>query len=381
MTDKYPEQLKKVRGARIKLLADHPFFGDLAFGLPIRWDENLNPPTAATDGQQIIFHPEFVKGLPLDETIFLLAHEVMHPALMHILRRGNRCPKRWNVACDIVVNELLIDSGIGKMPEFGIYKPDIYQAGQGKVEKIYDLLPEGEDYGEPGSGGTGSLDSMLDAPPGKQEEMAANWRNKLQQALHTAKQAGKMPGGLEQFVNQMTKPKVSWQDKLRAFVMTTRGDERTWTKSNRRHISSGIMLPGNYGEKMGPLAYLIDCSGSTSDQMVSQSGAEVGSIQEELRPEKIHVLYFDTEVKKHEEFEPDDPLEVKVYGRGGTCFRTSFEYMSQMGIEPECAIVVTDLDCSDYGPDPGYPVLWCVLEGQYNEAYMKPPWGEVLVVD
>lgn len=383
MADKYASQMKKVRAARIALLAKHPFFGDLAFGMPIEWSETLDPPTAATDGTKIVFHPDFVDDIAQEEVVFLIAHEVMHPALMHLLRKGNRCPKRWNVACDIVVNQLLIESRIGKMPAIGIYDPYLYRTGQGKVEKIYDLLPE-QEYSEPGTGvgegSTGSMDAMLDVPANKAEDMAASWRNKLQQALHTARQAGNLPGGLEQFVEQMTTPKVCWQDKLRNFVMTTRGGERTWTRSNRRHLSSGIMLPGTYGEKMGEIAFLIDCSGSTSDGMVGQCAAELASIQEELRPEKIHVLYFDTDVKKHEEYEADDPLNIKAYGRGGTCFRTSFEYMDKAGISPECVIVATDLDCADFGPDPGYPVLWCVMETQRGYKH-KAPWGEVLQVE
>ena len=384
MADKYQEQMKKVRRARIELLAKHPFFGDLAFNLPIEWNENLNPPTAATDGERIIFHPAFVDVMPPKELVFVLAHEVMHPALLHILRRGTRCPKRWNVACDVVVNHLLVESGIGSMPSMCVFKPDLYHAGKGKVEKIYELLPDDQEYGEPGSGaaGNGSMDAVIDADPNKKEQIAADYRVKLQQALQTARAAGKVPGGLEALVEQMTTPKVPWQQHLRNFVMTTRGTERTWAKRNRRYAATNLNLPGNYGERMGELAFLIDCSGSTSDWMIGQCGAEISSIQEEMRPEKTHVLYFDTHVKRHEEYEPDDPMTVKAYGRGGTCFRTSFEYMNKHGIMPEACIVATDLGCSDYGPEPPFPVLWCVLEkNNYGWKPPMPPWGQVLEIE
>lgn len=375
----YAEQKKKFMRARMKLLADHPFFGDLAYQLPIIWDDTLNPPTAATNGKYIKFHPAFVDTISHEELVFLIAHEVMHPALMHILRRGNRDPHGWNVACDIVVNQLLIESGVGKMPNGGIQDWELYHKGEGKADKIYDLLPE-QEYGAPGSGGVGgngSLDAMEDVADGDKEATAADWRNKLQSAVQTAKAAGKLPGSIEQFVENMTNPKVAWQDKLRNFVMTTRGSDRTWAKPNRRYLSSGISLPGTYGETMGELVFAIDCSGSTSDEMVGQCGGEIASIQEELRPEKIHVLYFDTEVKKHEEFEPDDPLQVKVHGRGGTCFRTIFEYIDKAGISPENVVVATDLYCHDFGPKPDYPVMWCVMES----CARKAPWGDILVVD
>lgn len=381
----FKEQKKKFMKARMRLLAQHPFFGDLAYQMPILWDDTLNPPTAATNGSYIKFHPGFVDKLELEELVFLIAHEVMHPALMHIVRRENRCPKRWNVACDVVVNQLLIESGVGKMPAGGILDVDLYHKGKGRAHAIYDLLPEREEYGEPGSGTQGgapgelggSLDNMEDAAAGDAEAMAADWRNKLQSAAQTAKAAGKMPGAIEQFVEDMVNPKVRWQDKLRNFIMTTRGSDRTWSRRNRRYASSDIMLPGTYGETMGEIVFAIDCSGSTSDEMVGQCGSELRSIQEELRPEKIHVLYFDSGIKKHEEFEPDEPLQVKVHGRGGTAFSPIFEFIDSNGICPENVVVATDLYCDDFGPKPDYPVLWCVMESDAREA----PWGDVLVVD
>jgi VWA-like protein DUF2201 len=40
-----------------------------------------------------------------------------------------------------------------------------------------------------------------------------------------------------------------------------------------------------------------------------------------------------------------------------------------------CVIVLTDLECDDFGDDPGYPVLWVsVREG-------KAPFGEVVLMN
>lgn len=387
MTEKHLVQMKKVRGARMALMADHPFFGDIAFGLPIKWDDTLNPPTAATDGTKIIFHPDFVDKLTPKELVFVLGHEIMHPALMHIFRRGSRDPYKWNYACDIVVNYLLHESlcqsvdgkdPVAKMPEWVLYDYNLYWQGQGKVENIYDLLPKDMKYGIPGSGksNNASMDAVFDADPKDQDNLAADWRNKLAQAAQRAKDAGKMTAGLEAFVDQMTTPKVPWQNHLRNFILTTRGQDRTWAKRNRRYAASNLIMPGVYGEKMGPIVFAIDCSGSTSDKMVSQCGQEILSIQEELRPDKIHIIYFDSDVKKHEEYGPDEPFDVKVYGRGGTAFSPIFRYIEEHNLEPDSVIVATDLYCGDFGPKPDYPVLWCILDGGADEA----PWGQVLRV-
>lgn len=43
--------------------------------------------------------------------------------LEHIFRAGHRGPRRWNKAADYVVNQLLVDEGIGKINEKWLYDP------------------------------------------------------------------------------------------------------------------------------------------------------------------------------------------------------------------------------------------------------------------
>ena len=369
MAENYKAEMDKVRSARIKLLKDHPFFGDLAFSLPIEFKADLNPPTAATDGRKIYFHPEFVMKIPLTELVFVVAHEIGHCMLMHLIRRCNRTPRRWNVACDVVTNQLLYHNRIGTKPSWVIFEPDIFFKADGLVEKVYDLLPEDLDQD--------AFDGHLEPDGEDKDDLVADWRSKVAKAAATAKTAGNLTGDLESFIEQLTESKVNWEEHLWAFVTKARGTDRTYAKLNRRMQAVDTIMPGTYGERMGPIVIAADCSGSTDDEMLSQLSAEVNKIVADLRPEKVHVLFFDTEVKKHDEYDADDPVEIKAYGRGGTCFRTIFEYIDEHGIEPENVIVATDLECDDFGPEPSYPVMWAVMQGNCTNA----PWGEVLVVD
>src|SRR5205085_500100 len=65
-------------------------------------------PTAATDGRDIFINPRFWNGLTPAERLGLLAHEVLHAALLHVPRRGKRNPLIWNIAADIVVNGIVL---------------------------------------------------------------------------------------------------------------------------------------------------------------------------------------------------------------------------------------------------------------------------------
>src|SRR3954470_15283837 len=104
---------RALAAARARLIlgrdAKSAFFATLALRLAPRADPAV--PTLATDGRELAYGPDFVDGLPADELLGVLAHEVMHCALAHPARRGRRDPRRWNVASDLATNPLLEAAG------------------------------------------------------------------------------------------------------------------------------------------------------------------------------------------------------------------------------------------------------------------------------
>ena len=100
------EQITK---ARSRLLLDHPFFGTLALRLKVELTNDV--PTGATDCVRLLVNPKwFDKLKPVHQTGFV-AHEVMHVALLHMLRRNNRDPHKWNIAADYRINNTLVKEG------------------------------------------------------------------------------------------------------------------------------------------------------------------------------------------------------------------------------------------------------------------------------
>jgi predicted metal-dependent peptidase len=134
----------RIQKARTTLLLDHPFFGSLLFRLKGR--ENRSIPTMATDGVSLYYNPEFVDTLNSATLAGVLAHEVMHPALQHHVRRSGRDPRRWNEACDYAINPLLLDAGLS-LPD-GVLVDHRFRGMS--AEQIYNLR-EGE--AQPQSGG------------------------------------------------------------------------------------------------------------------------------------------------------------------------------------------------------------------------------------
>ena len=358
--------------ARTALVLEHPFIGNVALNLPYVPDYTIK--TAATNGKNIRYNPHFIDSLNDEERKFLVAHECLHPMLEHTFRRGERNHKVWNQAADYVINKLLDDEKIGKMPQGGLLDNNIHNAGNGTTEGIYNILPQPDDEGNNGHGDP--LDDCNDGgdTPADKAQQEAEWKVRVAQAAQAAKMMGKMSAGLERLVGEILKPKVDWRDVLRKFLEKCKSDQRTWSKFNRRFLAQGIYLPSVSGESLGEIAFAVDCSGSITQEVIDQFAAEILSAKEDGNPTKIHVVYFDSEVSHYESYGRDDDLDIKPHGGGGTAFSPVFEYFAEHDINPVACVFLTDLCCSDFGDQPDYPVLWVSTDEG------TAPFGEVVLM-
>ena len=407
MTHEMPVAVR-IRNARTALLLDHPFFGALLFHLKGRESRSIS--TMATNGTYLYYNPDFVDTLNSATLAGVLAHEVMHPALQHHLRRSGRDLKRWNVACDYAINPLLLDAGLS-LPE-GVLVDDRFRGMS--AERIYNLIEDEEDReasNEQASGddqpadGTPSekanlepedkeADGKLSAPstPGgigqvidatEQEageastlpEQAREWQIAVEQAQSVAKLAGKMPAGAVRTLDAAQAARADWRELLRRAWSDTIPADYSWTRPNRRHIWSGFYLPGVTCEGVGEIAIAVDCSGSVSARQLGFFEAEIRSILAGQRPRLVHVIYFDAEVQKVDTYQAGEKISLAPVGGGGTDFRPCFDWLKEHGIAPQPLVFLTDL-CGTFPTDaPPYPVLWASTES------LPAPFGQVIPMD
>jgi predicted metal-dependent peptidase len=369
------DTIERISKAKSKLVLYHPFFASLICNMPMTEDNNI--PTMATNGKRILFNREFVDGMSDDELLFVLCHEVGHCMFGHMFRRGQRNPRKWNIAGDHIINDLLINDKVGTMPAGGLHNPALIAAGNGTTDGVYDLLPDDDD-GEGGEGyaGTG-IDLCEDAEGDEAERSADEAKMKVQiaQAAQAAKMQGKLSAGLARLVDEVLSPQVPWTDVLRRFVNSKAKVDYSYARPKRRFLASNLYLPSLNGERIGEFVVAIDCSGSIDGPTLNKFAAELVSIFSEGKPAKLHVVYFDSEVVHHDEFTPDDDIHIEPHGGGGTAFSPIFEFVSAQGIDPAGCVVLTDLCCSDFGDQPHYPVLWV---SDYSD---QAPWGEVIKIN
>lgn len=401
MRQETPTSLR-IQKARTTLILDHPFFGSLLFRL--KGHECRSILTMATDGLSLFYNPDFVETLSGATLAGTLAHEVMHPALHHHVRRSGRDPKRWNVACDFAINPLLVDAGLS-LPD-GVLIDNRFRGMS--AEQIYNLLesesesetekdggheagadePGGEESeNEASSGGDsnspsapiteGGIGQVLDAPQPDEEtptieEQAREWDVAVNQATTVARQAGKVPAGLKRTLEGAAEAAVNWREMLRRHWSDTIPADYSWMRPNRRHLWAGVYLPGVTREGVGEVAIAVDCSGSVNARHLALFEAEVRSILHGSRPERVHVLYFDSEVQKVETYASGQPVHLSPVGGGGTDFGPCFDWLDEHGILPQALVFLTDLYGSFPPSAPVYPVLWASTGSQ------KAPFGAVI---
>lgn len=365
----------KISKAKAALILERPFFATIVCTLPISEDTTLSPPTFATNGQWIKYHPDFVEECSLDEVKFVLCHEVGHVIFQHMFRRGHRDHRVWNMAGDYIINDLLVAEKIGSMPAGGLLNPGLVSAGNGTTEGVYDLLPPPDDSNGGKGGGAGDpMDSCEDVggDASQVSQAQADMQVLVSQAAQAAKMCGGMSTALERFIDAALAPKVDWRSVLRQFVSARAKTEYSFARAKRRFAATDLFLPSLTGEAMGHIVLATDESGSVSKDEFDQCVAEINAIHRDLQPETTTIIHFTSRVTAVETFEREDEIETKQYATGGTAFSPIFREIDELGIEPVCVVVLTDLCCDDFGPMPPYPVLWVTtMKG-------RAPWGEIV---
>ena len=266
---RFPSEIR-IQKARTTLLLDHPFFGTLLFRLGAKASSSIA--TMATDGASLFYNSEFVDTLNAAELAGVLAHEVMHPALQHHTRRGDRNHARWNMACDYAINPILVDAGL-TLPKDVLIDSRFHGMS---AERIYNLIEEdekqegssgpsesqtGDGSGAPGDGSLqsdeagsepqppttpGGVGQVLDAPEPEAEsgpsvaEQAREWQIAVEQAEMVAKVAGKLPGGAVRALEAAQAAKVDWRELLRRAWSDTIPADYSWTRP--KEISQALNI-------------------------------------------------------------------------------------------------------------------------------------------
>jgi len=351
--NKIPNELVETKSA---LIAQEPFIASLLYGLVKDTSYDTAFPTAATDGETIKIGDWFL-GQPAQERVFVLAHEVLHVMFDHPGRsklyseRGfgpDMLPydaDRMNRAQDYVINAILKDANIGRMPKEGLH--DHKYTADMLPDVVYTMLPASDPKdGDGGGSGHGGFDQHLPKPGPAQDPVGAAQREQaIVAAANTAKAVGKLSGALARIVGEIVEPKKNWRDILKDMLVSSAGrDELSWAKPRRRSLALAphIPMPGRTGFSMGTLVLAVDTSGSIGEHEMSLFVGAMKEIVEQIRPREMHVCWWDTKACCEQVEDLDDLSQLHPVGGGGTVYDCAIDEIIALDLDPDAVVCMTD---------------------------------------
>ena len=393
---------RRIAASQVRLAERYPFFAALLMMAPVVITDSVL--TAATDGRQLLFNPEFIEQLSADELDGLIVHELLHCALLHIPRRGEREPLLWNIAADIHINGMIREMPLLQLPAGTINEPRLAHLC---VEEIYihiakskavrslgltDLMPgdSNSDAGASGGGsseggvGTGAAGAGVDGASAAEdlgaEALGAFWADAMHRAMAIAAMTGRgtIPASIVRAVRETHSPQLDWRTSLWRHMVRTPDD---FSGFDRRHVWQGLYVDALENESLD-VDVCIDTSGSIDNVQLSLFLAELRGIVGAYPSVRCRLYYADAAC--HGPFEVDANADFSVAkGGGGTDFQPFFEQTAPTQFtnhaghdEPRLAIYLTDGEGIFPSEAPDRPVLWVVTPGGADSA--KFPFGTVV---
>jgi predicted metal-dependent peptidase len=410
----------KLAAARTRLILDKPFLGALVLRLPMEAGSPKWCKTTATDARSFYYNRNYIEALSLDETQFVLAHEALHCALSHFARRQHRVKYRWDLACDLAINPLLVNDGL-KAPPGALY---IEQYEGMTAEEIYPLIGDmdqetlddhlydkddsslhGQDRQESGSeqggsrgkregqgqgsqelkkqeNGSGEQPRQPDTqseggaampPPLTEDErqsLAIQWQQRLAGAAQQAMQAGKMSVGMARLVDHLLQPQLPWRMLLARYMTAMARDDYSFQRPSRRE--GAAILPSLRSTQV-ELVVILDSSGSINDTEIEEFVSEVDALKGQMRA-RVTLQACDERLSPEGPwvFEPWEDFSVPeaIAGGGGTSFIPPFEWLAGQDRDPDLVVYFTDAEGEFPRQAPHYPVIWLV------KGRRPVPWGQ-----
>lgn len=373
---------QKIERANVALLGNPHTMAYAGVIMVGQYEVRSDCPTAMTDGLNVIYGEEFIHKLSDPEIRGLVMHETLHKTFQHTFlwrKLFERDARMANVAVDFVVNLVVHDiganaNGFVKLPPGGFLDEKFrgWDAGQ-----VFNYLMQNASQVP-----ANSLDEH--DWEGAKRYSASEVQKIIQDIDQAIRQgqmlAGKNKGDVSQVLGELTVPEQDWREQMTDFLTTFKdqGNISTWRKPSRRWLHQDIYMPSTIEETMGKLLIGIDLSGSIGQEALNQFMSHVQLMCTTLHPERVDLLYWDTEVTVHEVYFPEniDKLVRSTCpaGGGGTLVACVPAYIEANRLSPDACVILTDGYLGGSWGKWKQPVLWGIV-GNPNA---QPTVGKVV---
>ena len=391
----------KLSAARTRLILDRPFLGALVLRMPMKPADPKWCATIGTDARHFYYNPDYIDSLSLEQTQFALAHEALHCALSHFARREHRVKDRWDIACDLAINPILIKEGMTAVPGAlynigyeGMMAEEIYPlVKENNEEKPHDehlysnesnsnsdpgqqSRPENSEEQDGGSDSSGESTGAGKIPPpdalsdAEKEQLSIQWRQRLAGAAQQAMQAGKLAGSLRLLVDHLLQPQLPWRMLLARYMTDTSRDDYSYMRPSRRE---GDAIFPSLRSAQTDVMVVLDTSGSINPAEMQEFVSEIDAIKGQVRARiTLHACDAALSGEGPWMFEPWEEFKLpgKLRGGGGTRFTPVFDWLEEQGSTPDLLVYFTDAEGEFPKVEPCFPVIWLV------KGREQVPWGQ-----
>lgn len=201
------QDFKLLQNIKRLMIARYPRFAGEIAKSSLQFKTDLPYHTAATDGKNIYFDPEYLASLSDDDKLFIFAHELMHIKFEHMFRMVGKNGQRrdleiWNIATDAIINANLERDGF-KIKE-GVNMPEALNYN---AEEFYEkLLKEKKEQNQ--QTGNGQNQNRQN----DQQSQTGQGQNQNQQNGQIANDSGQNKSNSQESANKQNSSKLSQND-------------------------------------------------------------------------------------------------------------------------------------------------------------------------
>lgn len=412
---------------KTKLLIKYPGFATVIANMnfiPSYGCMSNGMPTAATDGENFVYHPDFMNSLSLEQQLFVAAHEVSHIALNHIKRSEGKDSKIWNKATDAVINDQLKKDGL-QLVEGGFY---IEGASNYDAETLYNKLLEeknknnssnnqrnnsnnnssNNNQNSSNNNGDNNSNEYCDvghdthkmwedavkkskeknSSEGTQVEKEQKENTELGEKKVFEKNREVRKENLKKLRENLVKQSSGYGDnttstyiqlgdigkgsaliKWQTLLRNTVNSKIDWSYKNAT-IEDGVVTSHLEDLSVPETEILLDTSGSVNDELLRNFLRECKGI---LNTSHIKVGCFDTRFYGFTEIKRESDIDnMGFQGRGGTNFNAAISAFTK---RVDNKIIFTDGEAPM--PEEAMDVIWIV----YGNKKINPKGGKVIYID
>ena len=368
--------IKKINDARLDIFMRDPFLGYVLQHYEIYIKKNVE--TAYTNGKYIVIGEKFLKKRTHQETMFILLHELLHIILGHIQRSKGYNQLKFNVACDIIVNDIIhsyLYSYGNLNPQFGInYKINSFNK---TAESMYDILPN--DFSQ-------DILDYHDVWTGIKQSDLKKSNRELQNVIQEAITKGYSMSN-QLLIKRLSdisyaKNKHRWSHILEKYI--TKGlYDYNYEKTDYRY--QGVLLPSftENEQALKNIWFLVDVSSSMSDELVSMMLGEIERIISHFKSISCDVSFFSNKTTEPVRFTNSKMLLdtcKNIKSTGGTDIKQIFTSLDKYYRyeKPKLMIILTDGYASypDESKAKNIPVFWVT-----DNKRVKIPFGNKILIE